>query len=223
MKRSRKGKKIPYQYAFLKYLNKTDLSAIFNVAEGQGKLILHILYDTGMRVGELVTTRISDIDFDEGFIEIQPERCKTKMYRRARVSQPVLEMIRQSINPCQVWLLPGRRGRHLSERTVQRCILALAEEAGIQKDLGNGDHKVTPHSFRHSHIVDALMLGIPINAVQAQVGHQNLSTTQIYSRIAPVQVRDAYESRGFGPGGWDSGKISLKVEDQEVDRLRGMI
>ena len=55
--------------------------------------------------------------------------------------------------------------------------------------------EASPHTLRHTHIVHALLDRIPITAVQKQVGHKKLTTTQIYSNLAPEQVREAYESR----------------------------
>jgi integrase/recombinase XerD len=184
----------------LKYLSRPELTALLRVAEGEDRLIVLVLYDAGMRVGELVTTRISDIDFKNGWISIQSYRSKTKAFRAARVCQEVLEVIKSSVEPGQVWLLPGRSNGHLCKRTVQYRIGTLAKEAGIQASLKNGRHKVTPHSFRHSHIVDALTEGIPVNVVQQQVGHKSLASTQAYSKVAPVFIRDVYISRGFGNG-----------------------
>ncbi|MCK4244730.1 MAG: tyrosine-type recombinase/integrase, partial [Candidatus Omnitrophica bacterium] len=55
--------------------------------------------------------------------------------------------------------------------------------------------EASPHTLRHTHIVHALLDRIPITAVQKQVGHKKLTTTQIYSNLAPEQVREAYEGR----------------------------
>ena len=59
--------------------------------------------------------------------------------------------------------------------------------------------KVTPLIPRHSHVVSALMSGVPLPMVQKQVGHKRLSTTEIYATVAPALVKESYEMRGFGP------------------------
>ncbi|GAI13303.1 unnamed protein product, partial [marine sediment metagenome] len=56
---------------------------------------------------------------------------------------------------------------------------------------------VSPHTLRHTHIVHALLDKVPITAVQKQVGHKRLTTTQIYSDLAPEQVKEAYDKVGF--------------------------
>jgi integrase len=186
----------------IKYLDTMGIQALFSVANGRDRLILLCLYDLGCRVGELVTTRVSDIDFQNGFVRIQSSRTKTGHFRAARASQATLEAIRESIQPGQEWLLPGRSNGHLSTKTALRTIDRLAKTAGIQevsprKKLSR--RKVTPHILRHSHVVSALMSGVPLPMVQKQVGHKRLSTTEIYATVAPALVKEAYEMRGFGP------------------------
>jgi integrase len=62
----------------IKYLDTMGISSLFSVAKGRDRLVLLCLYDLGCRVGELVTTRVSDIDFHNGFIRIQSTRTKTR-------------------------------------------------------------------------------------------------------------------------------------------------
>ena len=153
----------------IKYLDSIGIDSLFSVSKGRDKLILLCLYDLGCRVGELVTTRVSDIDFYNGFIRIQSSRTKTRHFRAARVSQGTLQAIRESLQPGQKWLFPGRSSGHLSTKTVLRTIDRLAEEAGIQEVSRRqklSRRKVTPHIFRHSHVVNALMAGVPVPMIQ---------------------------------------------------------
>ncbi|MGV8176047.1 MAG: tyrosine-type recombinase/integrase [Methanothrix sp.] len=87
----------------------------------------------GCRLGELVTTRVSDINFHNGFIRIQSSRTKTRHFRAARVSQDTLQAIQESLQPDQEWLFPGRSSGHLSTKTILQTIDRLAEEAGVQE------------------------------------------------------------------------------------------
>ena len=186
----------------IKYLDTIGMEALFSAAKGRDWFILICLYDMGCRVGDLVTTKASDIDFKNGFIRIESSRTKTKHFRAVRVSQTTLEAIQESIKPGQEWLFPGRSSGHLSIKTVQRTLDRLAKEAGIQevsprKKL-NGK-RVTPHILRHRHIVSALMRGVPLPMIQKQVGHMRLSTTEVYATVAPVLVKEAYDICGFNP------------------------
>ncbi|MBA7494491.1 Tyrosine recombinase XerC [subsurface metagenome] len=65
----------------------------------------------------------------------------------------------------------------------------------MKKYAERANLEVSPHTLRHTHIVHALLDRIPITAIQKQVGHKRLATTQIYSNLAPEQVREAYEKR----------------------------
>jgi len=113
-----------------------------------------------------------------------------------------MEAIRESLQPGQEWLLPGRSNGRLSTKTALRTIDRLAKAAGIQevsprKKLSCS--KVTPQILRHSHVVSALMSSVPLPAVQKQVGHKRLSTMEI--TVPPALVKEAYKMRGFGPVG----------------------
>jgi integrase len=68
------------------YLSIWEWESLLKQASGRDRLILLLLYDSGMRVGELVTTRVDDIDFEHGFIRIQSSRCKTRSFRASRIS-----------------------------------------------------------------------------------------------------------------------------------------
>jgi site-specific recombinase XerD len=82
---------------------------------------------------------------------------------------------------------------------VLRTIDRLAEEAGISPRQKLSRRKFTPHILRHSHVVNALMAGVPVPMIQKQVGHKRLSTTEIYATVAPALVKEAYDLHGFGP------------------------
>jgi integrase len=169
------------------------------------KVIILLLYSTGCRVGELCTMRIEDVDFDSGFIRIAGENTKTGEPRTVRVGREVLNELKAYLKlekRKSGLLFRSRQGDGITPRRVQQIISAYAERSGTQQVYG-GDCRgrklqaVTPHTLRHTHVVHALMNRIPITAVQKQVGHKRLTTTQIYSDLAPEQVKEAYEGAGF--------------------------
>ena len=185
----------------IKYLDREEWNKLQKAAQRSSPrdhLITQMLYDSGMRVGELCTTRLEDIDFENRFIRIQSFRSKTKRARTARLSKGTLDLIRGYIGNRRDGYIFESRGKHLSTRRIEQLILKLAESSGIQSICGSGKdgkklRKVTPHTLRHTHIVHALMRHVPLNAVQAQVGHADIRTTQIYAGLAPEQVRAAYD------------------------------
>ena len=93
---------------------------MFSVAKGRDRLVILCLYDLGCRVEEEIITRVSDIDFHNGFVRIQSSRTKTRHFRAARVSQTTLQAIKENLQSGQEWLFPGRSSGHLSTKTVLR-------------------------------------------------------------------------------------------------------
>lgn len=100
------------------------------------------------------------------------------------------------------YLFRSRQGKKLTTRRIEQIIHKYARRAHIQKvyayDKRNRPlYTVSPHTLSHTHIVHALLNTVPIAAVQKQVGHKRLTTTQIYSDLAPEQVKEAYDKAGF--------------------------
>ena len=181
----------------VKYLKKDEwLRLLESVDNYRDKLIVKLLYSTGMRVGELSKLKVEDIDFQERFIHIPAENTKTNTARTVIVPKEVLSDISAHLRTLKI-----KRGRlfALTVRRLQQLIKKYAQRANIE---------ASPHTLRHTHIVHALLDRIPITAVQKQVGHKKLTTTQIYSNLAPEQDREAYEgSEHFIVG---SSNITLK-------------
>ncbi|MBA7495219.1 Tyrosine recombinase XerD [subsurface metagenome] len=168
----------------LKYLKREEwLRLIESVDNYRDKLIVKLLYSTGMRVGELAKLKLEDIDFQERFIHIPAENTKTNTARTVIIAKEVLSDISAYLKIARI-----KRGRlfTLTVRRIQQLMKTYAQRANIE---------ASPHTLRHTHIVHALLDRIPITAVQKQVGHKKLTTTQIYCNLAPEQVREAYEKR----------------------------
>ena len=168
----------------IKYLKNEEWSRLIeSIDDYRDKLIINLLYSTGMRVGELSKLKVEDIDFTERFIHIPAENTKTKTARTVVVDKEALSEIRAYLKIVRI-----KAGSifTLSVRRIQQLIKKYSKIANIA---------VTPHTLRHTHIVHSLLNHIPITAVQKQVGHKRLATTQIYSELAPEQVREAYERR----------------------------
>ncbi|MEA1964683.1 MAG: site-specific integrase [Candidatus Aerophobetes bacterium] len=169
----------------IKYLKKEEWDKLRGSIDNyRDKLIIGMLYATGMRIGELTKLKIEDIDFNERFITIPAKNTKTKTGRTVWTSQEFLSEIRAYLK-----LTKKRKGKlfNLTTRRTQQLLKNYSEEAGV---------KATPHTLGHSHIVHALLNKVPITAIQKQVGHKRLTTTQVYSDFAPEQVREAYEGKG---------------------------
>lgn len=190
----------------IKYLDRDEWICLKEAIDNpRDKLIIRLLHDSGCRVGELCLMKIEDIDFDNRFIRIPAENTKIHEGRTVRVNADLLNDLKGYLSlqkRKEGFLFQSRQGGHLTTRRIQQMLDRYSEKAGIQQFYGTDSQgrrlrKVTPHTLRHTHVVDALMNKIPITAVQLQVGHKRLTTTQIYSKLAPEQVREAYDRAEF--------------------------
>lgn len=136
------------------------------------RILFELMYACGLRAGEAVQLRVSDIDFEDGSLRI----CgKGNKERAVFVKKILLDTLREYIEADGLsdLLFPGYRGKHLTVRNVELRIKQLAIVAGITR-------KVTPHTLRHSIAVHYLQGGAPINFIQTFLGHAKLSTTGRY-------------------------------------------
>jgi integrase len=166
----------------IKYLKKEEWDKLKgSIDDYRDKLIITLLYATGMRIGEFTKLKVEDIDFSERFIRIPPENTKTREGRTIFVPQEVLNDIRAYLK-----LEKKKKGKifEVTPRRIQQLLKKYSARAGVE---------ATPHTLRHTHVVHSLLDKVPITAVQKQVGHKRLTTTQIYSDLAPKQIRAAYE------------------------------
>lgn len=152
--------------------------------------IIETLYSCGLRVSELCELRFSDLFLEDGYIHV---RGKGQKDRLIPISQSAIDElrrwfgIRQKINarPGEedyVFLTP-LRGRHLSRITVFHNIKQYARMAGIEKEI-------SPHTFRHSFATHLLERGANLRGVQAMLGHESISTTEIYLHLDRQHLRE---------------------------------
>ncbi|MEA2046690.1 MAG: site-specific integrase [Euryarchaeota archaeon] len=157
-------------------------------------------------MGELVSTRVKDVDLQEGVIHLQATRTKTRQYRSAVVPSDVLPQLDAwipSLPRGTKWLFPGQGGGHITVRRVRHIVHQAAEEAGVQRVYGhdkNGRplYAISSHTLRHTHAVTALDAGVPLNDLQAQLGHSNLATMSVYLNANLEHRKKSYERAKFG-------------------------
>jgi integrase/recombinase XerC len=162
------------------------------------RAILELLYSTGMRVSELVSRNVIDLDFTE---EVLTVRGKGKKERLVPVGRPAIEAVRCWL-PERLQLIEQRAGRgrgvekealflngrgsRLTTRSVERLVKAYGERAGISQT-------VTPHALRHSFATHLLEMGADLRSVQELLGHASLSTTQRYTHLTLDHLADVYD------------------------------
>lgn len=151
--------------------------------EGQrNKAMLETLYSCGLRVSELVDLRFSNCFFDEGFIKVQGKGSKQRLIpiSQAAVKEISLYLLDRNTIPVKRGfediLFLNRRGNALSRSMIFRIVKTCVEAAGIHKT-------VSPHTFRHSFATHLLEGGANLRAIQAMLGHEKITTTEIYTHL----------------------------------------
>lgn len=157
----------------------------------RNKAILETLYGCGLRVSELINLKISDIYFNEGFVRIIGKGNKERLAPIGKVAmkqiRTYMEQVRlhQEImkNSTDIVFL-NRRGMKLSRQMVFLIIKGLATKIGLTKKIG-------PHTFRHSFATHLIERGADLRAVQDMLGHESITTTEIYTHLDREFLRDA--------------------------------
>ncbi len=167
-------------------INAIDLS----VVEGQrNRAIIETMYSCGLRVSELCALRLSDLYLDEEFIRVLGKGGKQRLVpvsSRAIAELRAYICERSAVNihsGCEdILFLSYRRGKPLSRITVFHIVKELVAAAGINKN-------VSPHTFRHSFATHLLEGGANLRAIQSMLGHESISTTEIYTHIDRTRLR----------------------------------
>ncbi|MGI6465589.1 MAG: site-specific tyrosine recombinase/integron integrase [Methanobacterium sp.] len=152
----------------------------------RNKLLLALLYSSGLRVSELVTIQTNHIDLEERTIRIRGKGEKDRIVLFDDETKGLIEDFLEKRNCDSEYLFVNRSGNHLTPRYVQMLIKDYARVAGIKK-------KVTPHILRHSFATHLLKNGVDIRAIQQLLGHSNLSTTQIYTSVDMETLKNVYD------------------------------
>lgn len=163
------------------------------------KAMLEVLYSSGIRVSELVELEIGDIDLTEGVLRI---RGKGKKDRLTPIGSQAITAINRyfemrkidgrtsSATSQRVFL--NKHGEPLSTRSVRRKLDKYLVIAGL-------DPGISPHTLRHSFAAHLLGNGVDLKSVQELLGHQSLSTTQVYTQLSARRAREVYENQHRAP------------------------
>lgn len=150
------------------------------------KLILTILYSSGLRISELLNLVIRDIDLDERTIRIRGKGEKDRIVLFDKKTKALIEEYLSKRKKESKYLVVNRAGNPLTSRYVQLMIKKYGKKAGINK-------KVTPHLLRHSFATHLLKNGVDIRVIQQLLGHASLSTTQIYTSVDMETIKSLYD------------------------------
>ena len=153
--------------------------------------ILHLLYASGMRVSELVSLNLTDVDLAGGFVRCFGKGHKERIIPIApRAAQAVDDYLRE-LRPRLVHseeepaLFLNARGERLTRQGLWQILKEYAKSVGLEG--------ITPHTLRHSFATHMLSGGADLRSVQELLGHANISTTQVYTHLTTDHIRQTYE------------------------------
>jgi len=160
---------------------------------GRNKAMLETLYSCGLRVSELVNLKLSCLYLDVGFIRVTGKGDKERLVPIGRDAIKYINLYRSTIR-VHVEIKPGnedilflnRRGSQLTRVMVFLIIKDLAKKAGIKKNI-------SPHTFRHSFATHLVEGGADLRAVQEMLGHESITTTEIYTHLDRKFLRDTLQ------------------------------
>jgi len=162
------------------------LIAAIDLSKDEGernRAMLETLYGCGLRVSELVTLKISDLFFDEGFVKVTGKGNKQRFVPIGDLTQKYIDLYRNSIRNHMIiqkgfedTLFLNRRGRQLTRAMVFTIIKNLADKIGLKKSI-------SPHTLRHSFATHLLENGADLRSIQLMLGHESITTTEIYVHL----------------------------------------
>jgi len=171
-------------------ITQIDLST----AEGErNKVMIEILYSCGLRVTEMIQLKISDLFFEEGFIRVIGKGNKQRFVPinsyMIKLVDTYKDLIRSSIKNKKDFedtLFLNRRGKQISRNMVFMILKDLTQKAGIHKT-------VSPHTLRHSFATHLLENGADLRAIQQMLGHESITTTEIYMHLDKSHLKQVVE------------------------------
>jgi integrase/recombinase XerD len=166
-----------------------------NTNEGErNRAILEILYGCGLRVSELVSLKISDLFFDEGFVKITGKGNKQRFVPIGSYTQNYIELYKNAVRTHlniqkghEDTLFLNRRGRQLTRAMIFTIIKDLAVKIDLNK-------VISPHTFRHSFATHLLENGADLRSIQLMLGHESITTTEIYVHLDRKHLSEVMNS-----------------------------
>src|SRR3954447_4014248 len=156
------------------------------------RAMLELLYGAGLRVSELVSLRVSDVDMDEGLVRCTGKGAKQRVVPTGRRAIDAIRTYMQRGRPYLGRMQRGdvlflnHRGQGITRQAVFQLVRDHARGAGIEK-------VVTPHTLRHSFATHLIEGGCDLRSVQEMLGHATIETTQVYTHVSAEHVREAYQ------------------------------
>jgi integrase/recombinase XerC/integrase/recombinase XerD len=160
--------------------------------EIRDRAIFELAYASGLRAEELVSLDVSAVDFDSELVRVEGKGGRTRLVPAGEHALRAIEAYLMRARPAladdgQRALFLSKSGHRLSTSDVRRRLAVWARQAGVPPLAG-----VHPHALRHSFATHLLEGGADLRAIQELLGHANISTTQVYTRVESARLRSAY-------------------------------
>lgn len=179
-----------------KVLNNIEIEDILNIPDiatplGQrDSVILELIYSTGVRVSELISIKLSDIDYSSKKIIITGKGNKERIVLYGSVLEEKLNLylndgrLKLLKKPCD-YLIINHNGNKITSRGIELIVDKILK-------TGHINYKISPHTLRHTFATHMLNNGADLKTVQELLGHESLSTTQIYTHVSNERLRNVY-------------------------------
>ena len=169
-----------------------DIIAVIDLSTPEGhrnRAMVEVMYGCGLRVSELVTLRLSNLFFDDGFIKVVGKGNKERLIPIGTTAMKMVNLYVDGNRKLlkikkgeEDYVFLNRRGAHLTREMVFMLVKKWVAAAGIDKT-------VSPHTFRHSFATHLIEGGADLRAVQQMLGHESITTTEIYTHLDQDYLR----------------------------------
>lgn len=187
-------KKLPDILSFSEIERISNAIDVSTIEGARNKAMIEILYSCGLRVSELVNLQITGLYLEIGFIKVRGKGDKERLVPMGNIAVKQVNNYLQNIRVhfpviggYEDILFLNRRGKSISRVMVFLIIKSLAEKAGITKNI-------SPHTFRHSFATHLVEGGADLRAVQEMLGHESITTTEIYTHLDREFLRDTLQT-----------------------------
>jgi len=171
-------------------LSNDEMKGLLQAPDGQkmelrDRTILELMYATGLRVSEVIKLKKSDINLDGGFVIAMGKRSKERVVPLGSYARDALKAYLESAKPPGPYLFPNRQGKMISRQSIWKII----RKYGLVMHKGH----VSPHTLRHTFATHLLEGGADLRTVQVLLGHEDISTTQIYTHVDSKRLKEIHK------------------------------
>ncbi len=171
-------------------LSEAEIVELIRMPDGgktslRDRTILELLYATGLRVSELITLKKSDVNLEGGFVITMGKRSKERVVPLGAYSRDAIKLYLETEKPNGPYLFPNKRSGMLTRQAIWKIIRKYST-------LMERGH-VSPHTIRHTFATHLLQGGADLRSVQILLGHEDISTTQIYTHVDSKRLKEIHK------------------------------